>query len=126
MDTLYLVVVASITIVSILLVISVIFYRLWRMTASDLRAMRFNKKSLSSKYGKMSEQFMPFIQTYPWDPQNFRFLGSPVDGVQFESDRVIFVEFKTAGSRLSDRQRQIRDHVREGNVQFHEFRLDDS
>ena len=88
--------------------------------------MRFNKKSLSSKYGKMSEQFMPFIQTYPWDPQNFRFLGSPVDGVQFESDSVIFVEFKTAGSGLSGRQRQIRDQVREGNVQFHEFRLDDS
>ena len=30
-----------------------------------------------------------------------RFLGAPIDGVQFEDDRVILVEFKSGRSRLS-------------------------
>ena len=76
------------------------------------------------KYGQMSEQFMPFVSAYPWDPQRFRFIGSPIDGVQFEEDRVILIEFKTATSKLSARQRQIRDQVQGGRVEFQEFRLE--
>ena len=91
---------------------------------SGLRSARFSNRSLSSKYGKMTEQFMPFIPEYPWDPQRFRFIGSPIDGVQFEDDRVIFVEFKTAGSKLSARQRAVRDQVRDGRVEFQELRLE--
>ena len=48
----------------------------------------------------MTEQFMPFVHNYPWDPGRFRFIGSPIDGIQFEEDRVIIVEFKTGSSTL--------------------------
>ena len=102
----------------------VLLYRLWRSARSELRGARFHGQSLSSKYGKMTEQFMPFVSDYPWDPQGFRFIGSPIDGVQFEEDRVILVEFKTATSKLSARQRQIRDIVGDGRVEFREFRLE--
>ena len=71
----------------------------------------------------MTEQFMPFVPDYPWDPQRFRFIGSPIDGIQFEDDKVILLEFKTATSKLSARQRMIRDQVRDGRVEFEEFRL---
>ena len=67
---------------------------------------------------------MPFVSDYLWDPQGFRFIGSPIDGVQFEEDRVILVEFKTATSKLSARQRQIRDIVGDGRIEFREFRLE--
>ena len=99
-------------------------FRLWRAALSDLKAARSSSQSLSTRYGQMSEQFMPFVSNYPWDPQRFRFIGSPVDGVQFEDDRVILVEFKTASSKLSARQRAIRDQVRDGRVEFEEFRID--
>jgi predicted Holliday junction resolvase-like endonuclease len=72
----------------------------------------------------MTEQFMPFVPDYPWDPQRFRFIGSPIDGVQFEDDKVIIVEFKTGSSKLSERQRHIRDLIRDGRVEFEEFRID--
>ncbi len=89
-----------------------------------LKRELFRTRSLSSKYGKLTEQFLPLVDSFPWNPNNFRFLGSPIDGVQFEDDRIILVEFKTATSRLSLRQRQIRDLVKDGKVKFEIIRMD--
>ena len=88
-----------------------------------LKQERFRKRSLSSKYGKLTEQFLPLVDRFPWDPSNFRFLGTPIDGVQFEDDRVILVEFKTGNSQLSKRQRHIRDLVDDGKVDFEVIRV---
>jgi predicted Holliday junction resolvase-like endonuclease len=88
-----------------------------------LKQERFRKRSLSSKYGKLTEQFLPLVEMYPWDPSSFRFLGSPIDGVQFEDDRVILVEFKTGNSQLSRLQRHIRDLVKDGKVDFEVIRV---
>jgi predicted Holliday junction resolvase-like endonuclease len=97
---------------------------MWRRAKNELKNVHFDKRSLSSKYGKMSEQFMPFLQDYPYDPQNFRFLGSPVDGVQFCEDKIVFIEFKTNSSRLSERQRQIADIVFNKKIDFEEHRIE--
>jgi len=96
---------------------------LYRRAWMELRALKSAKQSLSTKYGRLTEQFMPFLKDYPYDSQNFRFIGSPVDGVQFEPDRVVFVEFKTGDSRLSARQKEIRDLVLDKKVEFREVRL---
>ena len=79
-------------------------------------------RSQSTRYGQITEQFLPLSKTYPWDPKQFRFLGTPVDGIQFEPDRVLLIEFKAAGSKHSKRQREIRDMVRQGRVDFEEIR----
>ena len=60
------------------------------------------------KKGQMVEQFLPLVESYPWDPQNFRFLGSPVDAVAFEQDKVTIVEFNTGLLRLGPNQKHIR------------------
>jgi len=88
-----------------------------------LDAEQFRSRSLSTKYGKITEQFLPVLGDYPWDPGNFRFLGSPIDGVQFEQDRVIFVEFKSGNSQLSRNQRRIRALVENSQVSFEVLRL---
>jgi len=75
------------------------------------------------KKGQMAEQFLPLITSYPWDPQNFRFLGSPVDGVAFEQDKVIIVEFKTGKAQLNANQKHIRKLVSDGKVDFQEIRI---
>jgi predicted Holliday junction resolvase-like endonuclease len=74
-------------------------------------------------YGKISEQFLPFLESYPYDSSKFRFLGTPIDGVQFEEDKVVFVEFKTANSKLSQRQRHIKELVEQKKVEFVEYNL---
>lgn len=84
----------------------------------------WEKRSQSVRYGKLTEQFMPFLESYPYDSQDFRFLGTPIDGVQFTEDSIILVEFKTASSQLSSRQRAIKQMVEEGSVRFEVHRVD--
>jgi predicted Holliday junction resolvase-like endonuclease len=65
------------------------------------------------------------MDAYPYDPQGFRFLGSPIDGVQFEEDKIIFVEFKSNKSRLSEKQKHIRELIDAGEVYWDEFHFTD-
>lgn len=112
-----------VTIITILLGLTVLFFLLWRRSVRILKEIKFAKASLSTKYGKMTEQFMPFLARYPYDPDRFRFIGSPIDGIQFEDDRIVLVEFKVSGSRPSINQNKIRDLVEKRRVVFEEFRL---
>tara|TARA_B100000676_G_C17207170_1_gene402515 strand:- start:22 stop:396 length:375 start_codon:yes stop_codon:yes gene_type:complete len=91
--------------------------------ANKIQEQKSLRRSESTRYGQISEQFLPLVEQYPFDPKHFRFLGSPIDGVQFEEDKVVLVEFKSAGSKLSTRQRRIRDLVNEGHVEFQEIRI---
>jgi predicted Holliday junction resolvase-like endonuclease len=79
------------------------------------------KRSLSATYGKLTEQFAPFMQSYPFSPENFRFIGSPVDGIQFEEDRIIFVEVKTNRSKLSGIQQRVKRLIKNKKVEWFEF-----
>lgn len=88
-----------------------------------LAAVESSKRSLSTTYGLISEQWAPFMSGYPYDPRNFRFIGKPIDGVQFEQDKVVFVEFKVNTSQLSDEQRRIRALIEAGRVEWYEFRM---
>lgn len=89
----------------------------------DLRTLQSSKQSLSTTYGRITEQWAPFMAGYPYDPRNFRFLGSPIDGIQFEEDKIVLVEFKANESRLTPREAQIRALVEQGRVEWLEFRL---
>ena len=60
------------------------------------------QKSLSTTYGRITEQWFPLMQAYPYDPGGFRFLGTPVDGVQFEEDRIVFE--RRGNARRGDRR----------------------
>ncbi len=110
-------------IIAILIFIIIILFFLWRKSSERLSDVKFQKQSLSTKYGKMSEQFMPFLDHYPYDPQNFRFLGSPIDGVQFEEDKIILVEFKTGTSRLSQKQQNIKNLVESRRIYFEQINI---
>ena len=114
----------SIEIIFILSILIIILFLLWRRASARHAEVAFSKNSLSSKYGKMTEQFMPFLKDYPYDPQNFRFLGTPVDGIQFCDDKIVFIEFKSSNSQLSPRQRQIAELIWQKRVEFEEHRID--
>tara|TARA_Y100000782_G_scaffold65668_1_gene71635 strand:- start:610 stop:996 length:387 start_codon:yes stop_codon:yes gene_type:complete len=77
-----------------------------------------DKISLSTKYGQISEEFFPLEQSYPYNSKDFKFLGNPIDGIQFNNDKIILVEFKTNTSKLSTKQRHIRDLINNNQVEF--------
>lgn len=90
----------------------------------DHSDLSFRKQSQSTKYGKLSEQFMPFLKNYPYDERRFRFLGSPIDGIQFTDDGIILIEFKAANSRLTPIQKKIKQLVSDKKVYFEEYRME--
>jgi predicted Holliday junction resolvase-like endonuclease len=94
-----------------------------RVLTARLDDETYRRQSLSTTYGRITEQWFPLMPDYPYDPQNFRFLGSPVDGVQFEEDRIVFVEFKANRSRLSRSQEHYKRLIEEGYVYWEEFRF---
>jgi len=104
----------------IFLVIVIYFYRKLQKEVSELVS---DKQSILTRHGKSVEQFIPFLKDYPYSKENFRFLGTPIDGMQFENEKVIFVEFKTGESKLSERQERIKKLVEQKKVEFKEFRM---
>ena len=106
------------------LVAALLLTIVWAMRLRRALATEQSRRhSLSTRYGLLTEQFLPLAKTYPWNPANFRFLGSPVDGIQFEDDQLIIVEFKAGGSQLTSAQRRVRDLVAAGKVRFEVVRV---
>jgi predicted Holliday junction resolvase-like endonuclease len=122
--------VATELIFGLMIIVFVVILILYRKVSMDnqklrleLKQISFAKQSLSSRYGKLTEQFIPFLKVFPYDEHNFRFLGNPIDGVQFEDDKIIFMEFKTADSQMTSKQKRIKELVEKKKVSFEEIKL---
>jgi predicted Holliday junction resolvase-like endonuclease len=78
--------------------------------------------------GKAVEQVAAWLPGFDYDPRDARFLGSPVDLVVFDGlargrvEAVVFLEVKTGGAVLSEREREVRAAIREGRVVWREWR----
>jgi len=80
--------------------------------------------------GKVSEHVVPYLPDFAYNPKDARFVGSPVDFVVFdgldegELRRVVLLEVKTGdGAQLTRRERQIRDAVAAGRVEWQSIRV---
>jgi predicted Holliday junction resolvase-like endonuclease len=79
-------------------------------------------------HGQVYEQLVPYLPDFEFNPKDARFLGGPVDFVVFdgldEGDlrRIVFVEVKTGGSKLTRREALVRDAIRGGRVAWKEIR----
>ena len=79
-------------------------------------------------HGQVYEQLVPYLPNFDFNPKDARFLGRPVDFVVFDGldegnlRRIVFIEVKTGGAKLTPRERLIRDAIREGRVSWKEIR----
>jgi hypothetical protein len=89
----------------------------------DCSKVLSQKKSSEVRLGKIGENMAPFFKDWPFDPNDFRFLGNPVDGIQFNEDEVVFIEIKTGKARLTSSQKSVKQLVKEGKVKFVTFRV---
>ena len=112
----------SLTTAVILFLLAAMYYKRKSDRLLDqLEDLQSRSRSLSTVYGQINEQWFPLMDGYPYDSQNFRFIGNPVDGVQFDDDRIVFCEFKTNQSGLSPLQKQIKQLVQSKRVYWEEF-----
>ena len=77
---------------------------------------------LHRRIGKLtSQQYHMFMKQYPYNPENFRYLGDPIDGIQFEEDKILFVWFKTRKTKSTPEQDHIKNLLENGNVSWFEW-----
>jgi len=111
------------------LLVGLVAFIVWR--AKHAGAIRADAvaKSLAVTVGKVSEQLVPYLPGFGYNPKDARFLGSPVDFVVFDGldagalRRVVFLEVKTGAGALSTRERQVRDAIESGRIAWDELRI---
>lgn len=113
--------------IGIIIILAIILFFVLKMLFSlktEIEDLRFSKRSQSVKYGQLTEQWIPFSDKYPYNPQNFRFIGKPIDGISFEDDKIVFVEFKTNTSQLNETQKRVKDLVDNKKIEWLKLKMD--
>ena len=111
------------------LLLGLVYVLIWKARHTGAIRQDAIQRSLAVTVGKVSEQLVPYLPDFQFNPKDVRFLGSPVDLVVFDGldagavRRVIFIEVKTGASGLSTRERQVRDAIQAGNVEWAELRV---
>jgi predicted Holliday junction resolvase-like endonuclease len=75
-----------------------------------------------SKLTSQDQLFKENLKYYPYNQEGFRFIGGPVDGIQFEEDSILFVRFKEGNIPRTIEQEKIKNLLENGKVQWFEFR----
>jgi predicted Holliday junction resolvase-like endonuclease len=92
--------------------------------SKKLEELLHDKTSQSVRYGFLTEQWIPFSEKFPYNAENFRFIGKPIDGVCFEENKIVFVEIKSNKSKLSESQKKVRKLVEEKKIEWLELRAE--
>ena len=111
--------------VLILIVLCFFLYKRVNELSSYLNDLQFSKQSQSVKYGKMSENWLPLSERFPYDKERFRFIGNPIDGIAFLEDKIVFCEFKSNTAHLSPTQEKVKELVQSKRVEWMEMRVKD-
>lgn len=102
--------------------------------AAKMKA-RSVQQSKATRSGQVGEHLYPLLPEFfeRYNLKDARFVGQPIaylifDGLDEgrEDVRVVLVEVKTGQSRLSAREKRIRDAVEAGRVEWSEVRLTDT
>lgn len=80
--------------------------------------------------GKYLEKMVPFISSAGYNPADMQFLGNPVDYVIFKGlendkvEKIVFLEVKNNSSKLTKREKSVKEAVENKKVEYEELRLD--
>jgi predicted Holliday junction resolvase-like endonuclease len=114
------------------LLVAGLWFLAWKPRYTDMIRENAISRSRAITAGKICEQLTPLLPGFPYNPQDVRFLGGPVDLVIFDGltdghvRRVVFAEIKTGGAVLSRRERGVRDAIEAGDVEWAELRVTSS
>ena len=79
--------------------------------------------------GLLLERLAPTLDDFTFNKNDCRSMFDPIDYVIFEGlnkkqrvDKIVFVDIKTGGARLTPKQRKIKQVVEEKNVEFKTYK----
>jgi len=89
---------------------------------------RAETSATTTNIGKNFERIIPIMKDFRWNLSDSRFLGDPIDLIIFNGlinrniDSITFIELKSGNSRLSSRQKSIKDAIYDNKVTYKEFK----
>ena len=106
--------------------------REWEDKIPGVRQDAINR-SRAGLGGKFSENLAPYFPDFPFHPTELRWLGgSPVDYIAFNGmdndsiQELVFLEIKSGKSKLTTREKQIKELVEKKKVRWQEYRVDEN
>jgi predicted Holliday junction resolvase-like endonuclease len=103
----------------------------WKMDEGKAIREDAVKRSMAVNLGKITEHLIPFSAQFKergFNPQDARFIGSPIDLMLFHGAAtekaeitIFFVEVKTGKSALNEVQRRVREAVKNLRVEWVEL-----
>jgi predicted Holliday junction resolvase-like endonuclease len=115
--------------ITIGLLLAWVYFLIWQARFTKSIRADAVQRSQAVTAGKVHEQLIPYLPSFPYNPKDVRFLGSPVDLVVFDGlsegrvRRVVFLEVKTGGGTLTSRERCVRDVIQARVVEWAELRV---
>lgn len=86
------------------------------------------ERSARTLSGKTLEKLIPFLDRFPYNPHDLRWLGDPIDFIIFDGyskkspEQIVFCEVKSGESNLTKAQREIKELIEKKKVKWFEFR----
>ncbi|MEM5790719.1 MAG: Holliday junction resolvase-like protein [Candidatus Aenigmatarchaeota archaeon] len=89
------------------------------------------KRSARALSGKTLEKLVPFLENFPYNAHDIRWIGDPVDLIIFDGyssegkdlKQIVFCEVKSGESKLSEAQKKVKELVEKKRVKWDEFRI---
>jgi predicted Holliday junction resolvase-like endonuclease len=94
--------------------------------SAKLKDQLSNKKSQEVRLGQIAEQLIPFLKNFKHDPKTLCAVFRPIDYIVFGEDEIVFLEVKTGGAQLSQKQKNIKELVEQKKVRFEVHRIDEN
>jgi predicted Holliday junction resolvase-like endonuclease len=88
------------------------------------------ERSARTLSGKTLEKLVPFLDDFPYDAHDIRWLGDPIDLVIFDGqssgnlNQIVFCEVKSGESKLTKAQNKIKELVLKKKVKWEEFKIE--
>jgi predicted Holliday junction resolvase-like endonuclease len=101
-------------------------------SAEKIIRLKSVSSSRRSLIGKFIEKFVPFLNNIGYEPSDMHFLGQPIDYIVFdglhgdEVNKIVFLEVKTGESKLTKREKSLKEAVEKKKVYWKEYRFDSS
>lgn len=102
--------------------------RIADLAERQLRAKtKSEKTAMAVGIGKIIEKILPAHKNFKMVPADCRFLAEPIDMIVFDGlaqnkiTNITFMDVKTGNARLNIHQRQIRDAVKDHDVEWRSF-----
>jgi len=93
--------------------IGVFVYLIYALRKEKIKYKKLlsQKKSSEVMTGLIAEQLAPFLKGFPpeIEPSNLRWIGNPIDYMYFGETFIAIIEIKSGKSRLSKKQRNLKE-----------------